>query len=82
MCRTAVGRVIAVEDGAAVVELDGWNRRALSLLVPDVRPGDLVLVGLGTILGRVEPADQAALDNIRNGAVASLPSHPQQESIT
>ncbi len=82
MCRTAVGRVIAIEDGAAVVELDGWHRRALSLLVPDVQPGDLVLVGLGAILGRVEPADQAALDRIRNGTVGSRPSRPQQEPIT
>lgn len=82
MCRTAVGRVIAVEDGAAVVELDGWHRRALSLLVPDVEPGDLVLVGLGAILGRVEPADQAALEDIRNGTLASRPSHPQPEPGT
>lgn len=65
MCRTAVGLVIAIEDGAAVVDLDGWHRRAISLLVPDVQPGDLVLVGLGAILGRVEPADRAALERVR-----------------
>ena len=82
MCRTAVGLVIAIEDGAAVVDLDGWHRRAISLLVPDVQPGDLVLVGLGAILGRVEPADQAALEDIRNGTLVSRPSHPQHEPST
>jgi hydrogenase maturation factor len=82
MCLTTVGRVVSIEDGAAVVELDGRHRRALSLLVPDVQPGDLVLVGLGAILGRVDPADQVALHRIRNGTVGSRPSQPQQEPIT
>jgi hydrogenase maturation factor len=65
MCRTAIGQVISVEDGEAIVDLDGLSRRALALMVPDLRPGDLVLVGLGTVLGRVEPEDRAALDRIQ-----------------
>ena len=82
MCRTAVGLVIAIEDGAAVVDLDGVHRRAISLLEPDVQPGDLVLVGLGTILGLVEPADRAALDRVRHQAAGSHPSRHQPEPIT
>jgi hydrogenase maturation factor len=65
MCRTTVGRVVAVEDGMAVVELGDVRRTALSLMVPDLRPGDLVLVGLGAVLGRVSPDDEAALDAIQ-----------------
>jgi hydrogenase maturation factor len=65
MCQTAVGRVIAVEDGEAVVDLDGLRRRAICLMVPDLEPGDLVLVGLGAVLGRVEAVDRAALDRIQ-----------------
>ncbi len=61
MCRTTIGEVIAVEGGEAIVDLDGLRRRAISLMVPDLQPGELVLVGLGTVLGRVEPADRAAL---------------------
>jgi hydrogenase maturation factor len=76
MCVSAIGRVISVEDGEAVVELEGIHRRALSLLVPDLEPGDLVLVGLGTVLGRVEPADRDALDHIHQAvADATAPSH-------
>jgi hydrogenase maturation factor len=65
MCRTTVGRVIAVEDGMAVVDLGEMRRTALALMVPDLAPGDLVLVGLGAVLGRVAPDDEAALDAIQ-----------------
>jgi hydrogenase maturation factor len=61
MCRTTVARVLSVEDGVAVVDLDGRERRALSLTVPDLEAGEFVLVGLGTVLGRVTAADRAAL---------------------
>jgi HupF/HypC family. len=64
MCRTSVGRILAVEDGEVVVDLDGLQRRAISLMVPDLVPGDLVLVGLGTVLGRVDADDRATLERI------------------
>lgn len=68
MCRTTVGRVLAIENGEVLVDLDGLHRRALSLLVPDLVPGDLVLVGLGTVLGRVDPDDRDALEHIQRAA--------------
>jgi hydrogenase maturation factor len=64
MCRTTVGEVLSVDDGVATVDLDGIRRQAISLMVPDLQPGDFVLVGLGTVLGRVTPEDRAALDSI------------------
>ena len=73
MCRTAVGTVLAIEDGEVLVDLDGLHRRALSLLVPDLAPGDLVLVGLGTVLGRVDPDDRDALDHIQQAAATPPP---------
>ena len=73
MCRTTVGRVIKVEDGMAVVDLGDMRRTALSLMVPDLAPGDLVLVGLGAVLGRVAPDDEAALD-----AIQRPPALPKQ----
>lgn len=71
MCRSTIGRVIAVEDGYAVVDLDGVRRRASTLLVPDLEPGELVLIGLGSVLGRVEPADLEALRALE----AEIPIH-------
>ncbi|HEY6571083.1 MAG TPA: HypC/HybG/HupF family hydrogenase formation chaperone [Candidatus Limnocylindrales bacterium] len=64
MCRTTVGEVLSVADGVAVVDLDGVRRNAIALMVPDLVPGELVLVGLGTVLGRVTPADRAALEHL------------------
>ena len=76
MCVTAVGRVVAVEDGEVVVELDGLRRRAMSLLVPDLEPGDLVLIGLGAVLGRVEAEDRDALEHLHRTAALEPPIHP------
>lgn len=61
MCASTVGRVLEIEDDHAVVEIDGVRRRALTLLTPDLTAGELVLVGLGYVLGRVDPADHDAL---------------------
>ncbi len=81
MCQTSIGRVVAVEDGQAVVDLDGGlRRRAMSLMIPDLAPGDLVLVGLGTVLGRVDPEDRDALESIglpRADRPAAVPLHGQ-----
>jgi hydrogenase maturation factor len=75
MCKTSVGQVLAVEDGQVLVDLDGSPRRAMSLMVPDLKPGDLVLVGLGTVLGRVSPEDRAALEDIVRSPAEPLPAH-------
>ena len=64
MCQSAVGEVLSVEDGVAVVDLAGVRRNAIALMVPDLVPGELVLVGLGAVLGRVAPEDRAALDDL------------------
>jgi hydrogenase maturation factor len=64
VCRTTVGEVLSVGDGVVTVDLDGVRRQAISLMVPDLQPGELVLVGLGTVLGRVTADDRAALDSI------------------
>ncbi len=76
MCLTSVGRVISVEDGQALVDLDGLQRRAMSLMIPDLRPGELVLVGLGTVLGRVDLADHEALERIQPATSQRLPTSP------
>jgi hydrogenase expression/formation protein HypC len=55
MCVTAPGRVREVADEMAVVEIDGRQRRASLLLVPDVAVGDWVIVAAGTVLEVVDP---------------------------
>jgi hydrogenase maturation factor len=67
MCRSTIGRVVEVADGWAVVDLEGVDRRASALLIPDLRAGERVLVGLGTVLARVDDADVAALQALQDG---------------
>jgi hydrogenase expression/formation protein HypC len=61
MCRSTVARVVAIDGSDAIVDFDGVRRRASVLLTPDVAVGDHVLIGLGTVLGRVAPSDLDAL---------------------
>ena len=61
MCLTSPARVLAVDDGGATVLLGGRERRASILVVPEVQPGDWVVVAAGTILERIDQAEAAYL---------------------
>lgn len=61
MCISYPGHVVAVEGHNAVVATIGRQRRASTLVVPDVAVGDWVLVAAGSILRRLEPTDARAL---------------------
>jgi len=85
VCLLAPGLVTAIDDGMALVEVEGVTRRALTLLSPDVRAGDWVIVGAGAVIRRV-PKDEArtieeALRRATTSSAASRPSpgHPTHE---
>lgn len=61
MCLTAPARVLAVDQEGAIVLLGDRQRRASTLVVPEVRVGDWVIVAAGTILERVDPLEAAEL---------------------
>ena len=50
MCLTAPARVLALDRGGATVLLGGRERRASTLVVPEVAVGDWVIVAAGTVL--------------------------------
>ena len=58
MCLTQTVVVLGHADGVTRVLLDGREQSLQNLLVPDVVPGDRVVVGVGLVLGR--PADGTA----------------------
>jgi hydrogenase assembly chaperone HypC/HupF len=64
MCVTLPARVLSVEAGTAVVDIDGHAMTVSAGAVPDVVPGDSVLIGLGSILARLDPleAEEMAAD--------------------
>jgi hydrogenase assembly chaperone HypC/HupF len=61
MCLTAPARVLTIDAEGATVLLGGHVRRASTLVVPDVRPGDWVVIAAGTILERIDQAEAAHL---------------------
>lgn len=61
MCVTAPARVLAVEEGSATVLLGGRERRASTLVVPEVEVGDWVIVAAGTILQRLDAEEARQL---------------------
>jgi hydrogenase assembly chaperone HypC/HupF len=61
MCLTAPARVISVDADGATVLFGGHERRASTLVVPEVSVGDWVVVAAGTILERIDQPEAAYL---------------------
>ena len=61
MCLTQPATVLERRRDALVVDLDGRPRLVVNLLAPEARPGDEVLVGMGSALAVLSAADAAAL---------------------
>lgn len=59
MCLEFPGRVIAIDPAGATIDTEGRQRRASTLLMPDLAIGDWVFVAAGTVIERLEP-DEAA----------------------
>ena len=55
MCVTWPAQVVAIDAQGATVDTEGRRRRASTVIVPDVAVGEWVLVGMGTILERLDP---------------------------
>lgn len=72
MCIASPARIVAIEEGSAVVELDGRRRRASLLRAPAVAVGDWALVAAGSVLRRLSPEEAAELaDLLRPARVAA-----------
>jgi hypothetical protein len=71
MGRPDVATVLARLGSRALVQLHGRDRLVDSHFVPDVQPGDDVLVGVG-VLRRLSPAEAARLRH--EAAAGSAPA--------
>ncbi|HEX2626311.1 MAG TPA: HypC/HybG/HupF family hydrogenase formation chaperone [Candidatus Limnocylindrales bacterium] len=75
MCISYPGRVLAVDGANAIVDTNGRQRRASTMLLPDAAAGDWVVVGAGSILRRLTTSEAAllirTLDVAQGRAVAS-----------
>ena len=69
MCLIQPATVLALFDQEVLVEVDGRNRLVANLIVPDLRVGDEVLVGLGSVLARITDAEAAATRELIDAAL-------------
>lgn len=56
MCLAVPMRIESVEGDRALADADGCARRVSLMLLPDVRPGDYVLVHAGFAIQRLDEA--------------------------
>jgi hydrogenase assembly chaperone HypC/HupF len=63
MCLVLPARVVSVSGATAKILLHGEQQpvSASTELVPDLRPGDIVLVDRGMVLRVIEPDEAAAI---------------------
>jgi hydrogenase assembly chaperone HypC/HupF len=79
MCLSAPGLITSVDEGTAQVVVAGMTRTALTLLTPDVRPGDWVLLGAGAVIRRIGHDEAEAIGHALDTAGAPDPSiQPQR----
>jgi hydrogenase maturation factor len=69
VCLTQPATVLARFDNEVLVEIDGRNRLVVNLVVPDLRVGDEVLIGLGNVLTRITDAEAAAARDLIDAAL-------------
>ncbi len=70
MCVTWPAQVVAIDAQGATVDTNGRRRRASTVIVPDVAVGDWVVVGMGTILERLDPDVASEMCSALRGAIA------------
>ena len=64
----------------AVVEMEGRRRRASLMLMPDLRPGEWVVVSAGTVIERLDPEHAAEITALLDNDNRSQPPAPQGEA--
>ena len=76
MCVEFPSRVVAVDDLGATVSREGRLRRASTILLPDVVPGDWVYVAAGAIVKRIDAGEAEAIRTLLLDAIAREPIEP------
>lgn len=62
MCLALPGRLLSIEGDEGIIDYDGVTRRAELCLVPDVKPGDRVLVHAGFVIAVLDPQEGLELE--------------------
>ncbi|RLE80592.1 MAG: HypC/HybG/HupF family hydrogenase formation chaperone [Thermoprotei archaeon] len=79
MCLGVPAKVIEVRGKTAVVDYGGVRREVDILLVPDLRPGDYVIVHAGAAIARID--EKEALETLRLWAEVLEALKPEAEVV-
>jgi len=77
MCVGFPGQVMAVDAFGATVQTLDRQRRASTLLLPDVAVGDWVYVAAGSIVERLDPAEAQEVTDLLLQAVEAETAEEQ-----
>jgi len=73
MCLAVPMKVVAIEDGTAVCEIDGVRREGSLMMLDDVVVGDFVLLHAGFAIEKIDPQEaQRTLEALREALAAGL----------
>jgi len=83
MCLAVPGKVLEATDigisRIAKVEFGGVTRQVYLDFVPEVQPGDYVLVHVGFAISRVEPEEAERTYELLRQLAAEIPEEPEAE---
>jgi hydrogenase assembly chaperone HypC/HupF len=80
MCIAQPARVLAIEGGDAVIDVDGRRRLASLLRGPAIAVGDWALVAAGSVLRRLEPGEAAELAELLRPARLATTRRSDQDA--
>lgn len=63
MCLAIPSKIVKIEDGIGIIDVDGVQRRTSLLLVEDAAVGDYVIVHAGFALHKIDEA--AAMESLK-----------------
>ena len=63
MCLAIPSKIVKIEDGIGIIDVDGVQRRTSLLLIEDATVGDYVIVHAGFALHKID--ETAAMESLR-----------------
>ena len=67
MCVGLSAKVVKVDKGVALIDANGARRTVSAGLVPDLLPGDYVMVHAGAAIGKITNSDEDELSDLLEG---------------
>ena len=73
MCLAVPMKVVEIEEGSAICEIDGVRREGSLMMLDDVAVGDYVLLHAGFAIEKIDPEEaQKTLDVLREALNAGM----------